>query len=188
MQTAFYFDQTRCIGCYTCVVACKDWNDVPAGPASWRRVLTMEQGKYPQPFVAFLSTACHHCAQPACVSVCPVSAITKRESDGTVVVNREGCLGKDNCSLCLDVCPYEAPQFGAEENAKMQKCDFCLERLSKDQVPICVGSCPTRALDAGDLEDMGNKYGPEKAAVGFAYDELLRPSVVYKRKAGVGVV
>jgi anaerobic dimethyl sulfoxide reductase subunit B (iron-sulfur subunit) len=35
MQLAFYFDQTRCTGCYTCVVACKDWHDIPAGPASW---------------------------------------------------------------------------------------------------------------------------------------------------------
>ncbi|MEE8174036.1 MAG: 4Fe-4S binding protein [Dehalococcoidia bacterium] len=32
---AFYFDQTRCTGCYACSVACKDWDDVPAGPASW---------------------------------------------------------------------------------------------------------------------------------------------------------
>ena len=24
-QVGFYFDQTRCIGCYTCAVACKDW-------------------------------------------------------------------------------------------------------------------------------------------------------------------
>jgi anaerobic dimethyl sulfoxide reductase subunit B (iron-sulfur subunit) len=38
MQLAFYFDQTRCTGCYTCAVACKDWHDVPAGPASWMRV------------------------------------------------------------------------------------------------------------------------------------------------------
>ena len=38
MQLAFYFDQTRCTGCYACVVACKDWHDIPAGPASWMRV------------------------------------------------------------------------------------------------------------------------------------------------------
>ncbi len=24
MQLGFYFDQTRCTGCHTCVVACKD--------------------------------------------------------------------------------------------------------------------------------------------------------------------
>jgi len=35
MQLGFYFDQTRCVGCLTCVVACKDWHDIPAGPANW---------------------------------------------------------------------------------------------------------------------------------------------------------
>ncbi len=34
MQLTFYFDQSRCTGCETCVVACKDWHDLPAGSAS----------------------------------------------------------------------------------------------------------------------------------------------------------
>ena len=136
MQRGFYFDQTRCIGCYTCVVACKDWNDVPAGPASWRKVLTIEQGKYPRPFVAFLSIACYHCAEPACVSACPMDAITKREEDGIVVVNTEACLGKDSCGRCLDDCPYEAPQFGIEEDSKIQKCNMCIERWAEGKKPI----------------------------------------------------
>ena len=54
MQMGFYFDQTRCTGCYACVVACKDWHDVPAGPASWRKVATIEEGNFPDLFVAFL--------------------------------------------------------------------------------------------------------------------------------------
>jgi len=53
MQMGFYFDQTRCIGCFTCIVACKDWHDIPAGPASWRWVHTIEKGKYPELFVSF---------------------------------------------------------------------------------------------------------------------------------------
>ena len=116
MQLAFYFDQTRCTGCYTCVVACKDWHDVPAGPASWMKVTTIERGKYPHPFVAFLASACYHCAKPVCLAACPVQAITKREEDGIVVVNRDLCLGKNACDKCLKACPYKAPQFGAEEN------------------------------------------------------------------------
>lgn len=143
----------------------------------------MEQGKYPQPFVAFLSVACHHCAQPACVPACPTNAITKRESDGVVVVNREECLGKDNCSQCLDVCPYDAPQFGAEVNAKMQKCDFCVERWAEAKLPVCVAACPARALDAGPLDGIETKYEAQREAVGFTHDERLDPSVVYKSKA-----
>jgi anaerobic dimethyl sulfoxide reductase subunit B (iron-sulfur subunit) len=131
MQTGFYFDQTRCTGCFTCVVACKDWHDVPAGPASWMRVTTIEKGKCPDVFVAFLAAACYHCTKPACVDACSASAITKRKQDGIVVVDREACLGRDQCQLCLESCPYDAPQFGAEESAKMQKCDLCLSITSQ---------------------------------------------------------
>jgi len=182
MQLAFYFDQTRCIGCFTCVVACKDWHDVPAGPASWRRVRTIEEGKYPEPFVAFLSTACYHCAEPACLSACPVNAISKRGQDGIVVVNKEECLGKDSCGLCLEACPYQSPQFGAEPDAKMQKCDLCLERWEENNKPICVSSCPTRALDAGPVEEMKNKYGDTTTATGFDFSDKLKPSIVFKAK------
>ena len=30
-QWGFYFDQTRCIGCKACVMACKNWNDDKRG-------------------------------------------------------------------------------------------------------------------------------------------------------------
>ena len=154
MQMGFYFNQTACINCYVCVVACKDWHDVPAGPASWIRVVTIEKGKYPDVSVHHMFVSCYHCAEPVCVSACPVGAITKRDEDGVVVVDRKICLGKDNCDLCRQECPYEAPQFGSEENAKMQKCDFCLDRLAKNKKPICVGACPMQALDAGPIEEL----------------------------------
>ena len=182
VQIGFYFDQTCCTGCFTCIVACKDWNDVDAGPASWRRVITIEKGTYPNLFVAFLSTACYHCVEPACVSACPFGAITKRELDGVVVVDKEACLGKDNCDMCLQACPYDAPQFGAEENAKMQKCHFCLDRLAENKKPACVDACPMRAMDAGPIEELRAKYGDIGEADGFVYSEKCVPSIVFKPK------
>ncbi len=183
MQLAFYFDQTRCTGCFTCAVACKDWHDIPAGPANWVRVSTIEKGKYPNPFVAFLAAPCYHCAEPACVTACPVDAIVKRPEDGIVIVNREACLGKDSCQSCLEACPYQAPQFGAEEAATMQKCDFCLERWTEGKKPICVTGCPMRALDAGPLEEMETKYGKLHHAVGLVYDSKVQPAVITKPKS-----
>lgn len=181
MQYGFYVDQTRCIGCFTCVVACRDWHDVPAGPASWVRVKTIEKGKYPDPFVAFLPVMCYHCRQPACIPACPAGAITKRDEDGIVVVDSDMCLGA-GCQLCLEACPYDAPQFGSEENAKMQKCDFCVDRWAEGKKPVCVDACPMWALDAGPLDELEAKYGSITDSEGFVYSEDLVPSVILKPK------
>jgi len=183
-QLGLYFDQTRCTGCYACVVACKDWHDIPAGPASWIRIHTIEKGEYPNPYLAFLVNLCYHCADAPCIAACPVDAITKREKDGIVVVDREKCLGQDVCGgTCRDACPYDALQFGAEDNPKMQKCDFCLDTWAEGKKPICVRACPTRALDAGSLEELRAKYGDVREAEGFIYSERCKPSIVLKPKS-----
>jgi anaerobic dimethyl sulfoxide reductase subunit B (iron-sulfur subunit) len=182
MQYGMYIDQNRCIGCFACVVACKDWHDVPAGPASWIRLKTVEKGKYPNLFVAFLPTTCYQCRTPACVSACPANAITKRVEDGIVTVDRDTCLGKDDCGLCHEACPYEAPQFGAEKNAKMQKCDLCVDRWAEGKKPVCVISCPMQALDAGPIDELRTKYGDVRETEGFECSEALAPSITFKPK------
>jgi len=184
MQYGFYFDQNRCTSCFACVVACKDWHDVPAGPASWLRIKTIEKGKYPDLFVAFLPATCLHCQSPACIAACPAGAITKRKEDGIVTVDRESCLGKD-CRLCFEACPYGAPQFGDEKDAAMQKCDLCLDRWADGRKPVCVDACPTRALDAGPLDELKAKYGNTRSAEGFSYAEDLAPSIIFKPKKDI---
>lgn len=182
-QIGFYFDQTRCIGCHTCAVACKDWYDTPAGPVNWMRVHEMENGKFPDVTVTFLAAPCYQCANPACILACPAGAITKRGSDGIVVVDREKCLGAKECGKrCLKACPWDVPQFGPEEDAKMQKCQFCLERLEQGQQTICVEACPVYALDVGPLDELRAKYGDAVSAEGFKYSERFKPSVVFKPK------
>jgi len=146
------------------------------------RVTTIEQGRFPDVFVAWLALPCCHCEQPNCVTACPVGAITKRADDGIVVVDRELCLGKDKCDLCLQACPYQVPQFDVEDNAKMQKCDLCLERVTQGQQPICVEACPMWALDFGPLDQLKAKYGEVTEAVGFAYAPETRPAIIFKPK------
>lgn len=180
MQLGMYFDQTRCNACFTCIVACKDWHDIPAGPASWLRVSTFEKGSYPNIFVAHLVSLCFHCLNPACVAACPASALTKCQSDGVVVVDSTLCLGHDKCDMCLQACPYDAPQFGTENNAKMQKCDFCLDRLMEHKQPICVAACPMRAMDFGPIEQLQAKYDAVQDAEGFTYCANSSPSVVFR--------
>ena len=157
---------------------------MPAGPASWLRVKTVEKGKYPYLSVFFLPETCYHCLQPACLPVCPANAIIKREEDGIVVVDGQACLGKDNCGLCLEACPYGAPQFGSEENAKMQKCDLCIDRLAEGKKPVCVDACPTRALDAGLIHELRAKYSDVRDTEGFVYSQALAPSITFKPKKG----
>jgi len=186
MQYGFYFDQNRCTGCFTCVVACHDWHDVPAGPASWLRIETTEKGKYPDVLVAFLPMACYHCLEPACVPACPVNAITKREEDGIVTVDREACLGRDSCSLCLEACPYDAPRFGDEDNAKMQKCNLCVDRLAEGRKPACVDSCSVSALAAGPIDELRETYGDVRETESFVCSEDLAPSIIFKPKKDTG--
>ena len=145
MQLAFYFDQSRCIGCFTCVVACKDWNDVPAGPASWRRVLTMEEGKYPQPVVTFLSTACYHCAEPACILACPVDAIVVNRVTGAKDVLDDRCVG---CKVCTIACPFGTVNYH-QATGKVIKCDLC------GGDPACAKACPTAAITYVDADQTG---------------------------------
>jgi anaerobic dimethyl sulfoxide reductase subunit B len=153
MQIAFFFEQRRCIGCQACVTACRQWHRLAPGEGNWRRLLTRETGKYPNVSVRFLSTACRHCAEPACMEVCPGRAIHKRKEDGIVAVDREACLGADHCGFaCREACAFGAPQFEMEAGRKMQKCDFCADRLAEGKRPICVEACITGALDSGPLE------------------------------------
>ncbi|MFW5931297.1 MAG: 4Fe-4S dicluster domain-containing protein [Desulfosalsimonas sp.] len=185
MQMGFYFDQTRCTGCCACQVACKDWHDVPAGPEKWMRVLYNEKGEFPDVFVSYMVAACWHCASPICAEACPPEAISKREEDGIVTVDPDTCIGRDECGeKCLKACPYDAPQFGPEQNARMHKCNFCIDRLGQGKAPNCVEACPTRALDAGPIEELENKYGSGKHAEAFSWSKRTRPSIVLKAKKG----
>ncbi|HUW90273.1 MAG TPA: 4Fe-4S dicluster domain-containing protein [Candidatus Nanopelagicaceae bacterium] len=183
MQVGFYFDQTRCIGCSACAVACKDWHDIPAGPEKWMKVLYNEEGKFPHIFVSYRINPCFHCIDPVCIPVCPVGAIAKREEDGIVTVDSNKCIGNEECdSKCLKACPYDAPQFGTEIGAKMRKCNYCLDRHLEGKLPTCIESCRTRALDAGSIEELKQKYGSIKETNNFIYSERTKPSVVFKPK------
>lgn len=182
MDMGFYFDQTRCTGCFTCAVACKDWHSIPPGPAARRQVHTLERGRFPEVSVAFLVTSCYHCARPSCAGACPVGAISKRPQDGIVVVDKEKCLGGGRCDLCLQACPYGIPQFGAGDNPKIDMCDFCLDRSAQGRKPVCVEACPMRALDSGPLDELKVRYSGSRHAQGFAYNEGTAPSVLFKPK------
>lgn len=173
-------DLERCIGCWTCAVACKSNNNVPMG-TWWNRILTVGQdiedidvpsGEYPDLRLVHMPYACFQCDEAPCVQVCPVSATYKRE-DGIVMMDYDRCIG---CRYCLVACPYnnrvfnwEVPQqipantptyhVGAQEKRSprpkgvAEKCDFCFQRVDAGQQPFCIEVCPARARFFGDLDD-----------------------------------
>jgi anaerobic dimethyl sulfoxide reductase subunit B len=182
MQYGFYFDQNRCTGCLTCVVACEDYHDLSEKSGKLIRMKIIQKGKYPNPFVAFSPMFCYHCENPPCVANCPANALVKRKEDGIVVVDSEMCLGKDACGLCLEACPYDIPQFGSDENSSMQKCDLCASRWTEGKKPICVEGCLMLALDAGPLDELIEQHNAERDAEGFVYSNDVSPSIVCKAR------
>jgi anaerobic dimethyl sulfoxide reductase subunit B (iron-sulfur subunit) len=99
---------------------------------------------------------------------------------GIVTVDQSICLGHKQCGICTQACPYGSPQFGDDDDAKMQKCDLCAERWQQGGKPICVDACLMRALDAGPLDELKRKYGDCPTAAGFPCPAGLKPSVVMK--------
>jgi ferredoxin len=107
---------------------------------------------------------------------------TKATFSGEAAVAEAGrCL---NCAghLCREVCPTHAPQFGAEPHSKMQKCDLCIDRWRQNRKPICVAACPTRAMDAGPLDELTAKYGDQREAEGFDWRSSTDPSIRFRPK------
>ncbi len=88
MQLGFIHNNVDCIGCRACEIACKDKNGLPPGPR-FRRVQYIEGGTYPEVFAYKVNMSCNHCAEPACLPVCPTGAIFKRKEDGIVDIDAE---------------------------------------------------------------------------------------------------
>jgi Fe-S-cluster-containing dehydrogenase component len=157
-QHGFFFDRTRCIGCGSCAIACKESHDSPSDETIyWRRVTTAESGHYPDVAIENDSRSCMHCEKPACLAVCPVGAISKRSQDGIVMVDRGKCIG---CRSCATACPFGVPQYGAD--GLMQKCDFCTDSARGLTAPECASACVGGALFAGPLDRLARTAARKK--------------------------
>lgn len=170
-QYGFYLDQSICLGCFACQMACKDWYDTET--TAYRQVRAVEEGHFPATRLSFVSTACMHCENPPCVQVCPVSAITKRP-DGIVVQDPTTCIG---CRYCSWACPYNAPKF-IPERGRVEKCNLCVDRLSAGQEPICVAACITRALQWGDIAELEERASATRQVPGLPDPNITKPAMI----------
>jgi Fe-S-cluster-containing dehydrogenase component len=172
-QLALLIDLARCIGCGSCEAACKLEHRL--GPDQFRtRILTL-----PRPDdgerLEFVKAVCQQCERPACLRACGAGAITKRASDGIVVVDDRRCTG---CQECVRACPYGVMGFDPRRQ-HADKCTLSAERRDAGLPPACVAACPTYALEWGPVEELRARA----AAAGRTARPLdpfgLHPSTVY---------
>jgi Fe-S-cluster-containing dehydrogenase component/DMSO reductase anchor subunit len=142
-QFAFQVDLDACSGCKACVTACHRLNGLDDDEGeTWRSVGLLHGGTPEAPVQQTVTTACHHCVDPACMKGCPVGAYEKDPVTGIVKHLDDQCIG---CQYCTLTCPYEVPQY-SKKRGIVRKCDMCSDRLAEGEPPACVQACPNEAI------------------------------------------
>ncbi len=173
------YDATLCIGCKACEAACKRENNMPtehntpvekaAGVnGTWdsggdldshtlNKIKVYKNGtalNKDQEIngYSFIKRACMHCVDPACISACPATALTKTAGNGIVKWNAEACIG---CRYCQIACPFDIPKFEWDTPTPgIVKCQLCDHKTEKGGLPACTEFCPTGASVFGKTSDL----------------------------------
>ena len=165
------YDATRCVGCKACMSVCKKVNgdygslsyeqaafdkdnlwDAPNDLTGNTRTL-IKLFKESEREWSYVKYSCMHCQKPSCVSVCPVSAMTRDPETGIVDYNKNTCIG---CRYCQVACAFNIPKFQWDKaNPQIVKCDLCKStNLKTKGVTACAEVCPTGAILFGKRKDL----------------------------------
>ena len=166
------YDATLCIGCKACVSACKQANNNPAefntpdhlwdtpvdttaktfNVIKMYRDGNMECKDRETDGFSFMKVSCMHCADPSCVSACPVTAMTKNPVNGVVGYDPDRCIG---CRYCVAACPFGIPKYQYDSpTGKIGKCELCRHRAKDGHYAACAEVCPTGATLYGKTADL----------------------------------
>ena len=167
-EKAILYDSSKCTACRGCQVACKQWwglrgetttnrgtyeNPPDLSPDTWVKIRFNEVPRNGGVDWVFTRRACMHCTEAACVKVCPTGALYYHPL-GFVAYNKDICSG---CGYCVEFCPFAVPHSRGSTITgirKVEKCLFCIDRITSGYEPSCVKTCPTNALVFGDRDDL----------------------------------
>lgn len=147
-------DIDRCWGCKNCITACKTSKNIPVGE-NCIDVATVERQEGERVYREQAPLLCLQCADAVCETACPISAVF-RDEDGTVLVDRERCVG---CGRCVNACSYGAI-FLLE--GKAMKCDLCRERRSRGFLPSCEQHCCGHVFVSCDEKEMKKRVAHKR--------------------------
>jgi formate dehydrogenase iron-sulfur subunit len=154
MTKAILFDGTQCVGCLECEAACAKENGLPYDE-EMAKVKKTYESKFTYVAVKntgeekYLRRLCMHCEDPACVSVCPVRALTKTK-EGPVAYDASKCMG---CRYCMVACPFDVPKYEwSKAIPTVRKCVMCSDRVKAGRQTACAEACPTGATLFGERD------------------------------------
>ncbi|MDP9441055.1 MAG: dimethyl sulfoxide reductase anchor subunit, partial [Actinomycetota bacterium] len=176
-QYGFEVDLDACTGCKACVTACHSLNGLDEDE-SWRSAGLLHGGTPLEPLQQTVTTACHHCLDPACLNGCPVDAYEKDPVTGIVSHLDDQCIG---CGYCTLTCPYEVPRFNSSRGI-VRKCDMCRGRLAVGEAPACVQACPNGAIKINvvDTEAAAAASAGTRLVPGAPLSSITVPTTVYR--------
>jgi formate dehydrogenase iron-sulfur subunit len=158
-------DTSKCTACRGCQMACKQWNQLPA-------TVTTNWGSYQNPqdlsadtwklvrfadglngngkvYWHFFTDQCRHCLAPGCMGAAEKEEIVQDDNTGAVLFTPQT---KDlDFKATLEGCPYNIPRQDPKSK-QLFKCTMCFDRISNNQIPACVKSCPTGTMMFGERD------------------------------------
>ncbi len=145
MKGMIFIDVNKCLGCKSCEMQCAIEHSKSKDLFKALAECPIPQGRVKVEKVQDLAVPlqCRHCEDAPCIKVCPSKALDRENAESPVLIDQERCIG---CKMCVIVCPFGVIRTDKKGKA-MIKCDMCFERLKRNELPVCVVSCPTKALE-----------------------------------------